>query len=275
MRYLRFTIRDLLALTFVAALGVMVFTSMRQRNLAQQELMSLESQLQGYQSMLYVLQIQTRFAESELAWLEAKAVALQSVSGHIANLQEKYATLEETDPGTVSVRSVPTMVDEDYQGGSWRMRVLVPEQGEVFLKCGVAPEQYGMGVPGNVAWQQKSALDYSGPYEIKLPPGLHDIDVARGVKGQNEIEGFKLSIDYEPVLITTFRKPGVSTLSRSALSADKPYRFPVGSVQDLVQWNFGTGQQGSTRSMLYIWLDGVSSRFDSFPMAEEDSEDLP
>lgn len=275
MRSLRFTIRELLALTFVAALGVMAFTSMRQPAIARQELMRLQADLKNYEANLNFFRIQPQFIEQEIDWLGAKAAAFRSAADHISTLQEKYEALEQGDSDTVSFRSVPSIVEEDFQRDSWRVRVLVPDAAEVFLKCGVAPEQNLWSDPEQVAWQQESALDNSGPYEIKLPSGFHDIEVAHSDPKEGEQQRFKIMIDNIAVLVTTFRQPDVSFRSYAGPSAQEPIQFPIGTVQTLGQWEFGLRESGSGSSMLCLWLDGASSGFDSFPVQEEHSEGSP
>lgn len=224
---MRFSVRDILALTFIAALVAMTLSSARQKRIAAEENLETMRELRQQEFILAQLRVDTRYTHAKVDWLQAKANFTRSAIEQFSALQEKYGTIKSRGADTASIRSIPMLVDEEYDGSNWRMRLLVPAGREVFLKFGVSSHYRNWAPSEKSEPLTDSALVLSGPFEMQLAEGVHDIDVASRVVPEGSLRKHRVSVDQQPVLITTTQAEWEASGSSWPSAREKQLDFPL------------------------------------------------
>lgn len=267
---MQFNVRDMFALMFIVALAALVVGTMRQHWIAGEELGEARSRLDSQRMNLQILQTRNGNPQAQVDWLKSKAIFKRSGIEHLPSIQEKYSRIEPRGEGFVSIRIIPMIVDAEYDGSNWRMRMLVPEGSEPYLKLGVIDEKFAgfrSILPADSLLLDDSFLDNSGPFEIRLTPGIHDIDLARRKEPKDSLLQYRFSLDGRPILVSTSEFEGVTSKATMFTAAYEQIDLPITGGSVLGKWSFG----GSTgpEQMLLLWFDETSSGFSPFPGEEE------
>ncbi len=185
-----FSLRSLLALIVVAALGFLTWRSVKVAQVEKNRLTTILNEIESAKTGL-------ANAEAQNAWLhldepvlqqaiQDEYAAIQSLreqsEAHLQWLRDKYASIEPRGPGVLSFRSLPA-INGGFRETTIAYRIHAPPKREVWLKCGMKTSAYG-SVSGTEPPASSQAIQRRlsdiGRYEQRLSPGEHIVSITRG-----------------------------------------------------------------------------------------------
>lgn len=260
---MRFTLRDLLAFMFIVALVALSWNAYRAQQVVHASRIQAEVDLAERTVALAELRRATGRASQQIDWYVARAEVAQRAIEHFAILQEKYGVLTAGGADQIVLRMLPSLPTEAFPDDHWCVRVVVPSAHRMFLKFGVA---HDVGLWESVeddSWLRESGFDLTGPYEVELTAGQHDIAVTSRKTGKEKWQQFHVTLDSQPLLLTTFQRANVSGASGEWASASDQREVAVEGPCPLRQTHVRQGDMPPTTFRL--WLEATASHFEVFP----------
>ncbi len=269
---MKFSIRTLLALVAVAAFAMVALRSYRKAITEQNRSVQLELAIESLEQQQVV---QVDYRETKLAQDDLNA-SLQDnrdlCEQAIKVLVERYGLIKPVDAETLSIRRSPA-IRADTSHAPILFKLFVPEDRPIWLKFGLHPQS--TSAPSDrVAGSEdvllgESAFNPSGPFELKLPPGEHE--VAFLMEGpENAFGRFQVRLNSEVLAQpTVIAGSDVRRSGHMSISADQQVDFaPNRTLPRLVTFQlrqYETKDSESTKEFnLSVWLSDRSSSFSPF-----------
>jgi hypothetical protein len=269
MKHLRFSIRDLLALVFLAALGLLAWQMSDAVNRDRVRLTLLNSEIKSLEARLRldnpVLHQAILHSQDEL---ESLAAMRERSLEHFEALRKKYSVIEPRDGAVFSIRGIPSLATD---GGPAPVvfRMSVPEQRPVWFKFGVRLARQSMASETPDDGRDllpDSPLGRSGPFEIRLPAGVQSISIVLGAAKDGAIP-LRIELGEDTLLRSLFVSPGISGTSFSYPSLLLQQDFSANQpLPWLMSSEFDYREAGGKKPFEFtVWLSDHSSDFQSFP----------
>ena len=268
---MQFTVRDVLVLTFIAALVALSVGAYNRYQSKLLEMARTEQALLTAQTELEFAQQQADQARYLIDLVNTQIDAWQRAVDHFPVLQNKYGGVEPRGGEIVSTRPIPVIVDSEFDGGTpLRLRIAIPEGHSMFLKYGVANRSVNLRSKyAPDYWARDSLFDQTGPFETKIESGVHDFEVAsRSI--ENNRKQFRVSVDGKPILVTTFQVDDTSGYSSASQGGDKQHDgYTVDDLVPIGRYKLTDRRVSPAEAHWFrLWLDPRPSGFDAFPPAE-------
>lgn len=272
---MRFSIRALLAFTFLVGLALLAWRTLTdvRRNQARAEMLRDE---------IKSLEVRVRLDDPKLhqsmGHISDEYESLHAMSkrglAHFDALREKYSTIEPRNGKQVfSLRGIPSLHAEPGPAPVV-FRMIVPEERPVWLKFGI--HMVDQSVHSSRTPDETDDLltdtpfDDSGPFEIRLPAGDQMLTIVTGSAGEGSLP-VEILLDDRVLVRTKFVSPDVSGSDYGHISA--PSQIDFGPRRDLpwlltTHMNLKPTPAGSRRRKTHafaIWLSDKPSDFASFP----------
>jgi hypothetical protein len=271
---MRFSIRELLCLAVLAALGMLAYRNHQEaeqeqakRALLQNEVQSLEARLRQENPALH--QAILRSMDESQSLQDARQRAID----HFDLIRQKYSTIEPQGADVLSLRGVP-MLPAGNGPAPIGFRMLVPEQRAIWLKYGVHPTkrntQSGRGSEQESDLLTKSPFLDSGPFELRLPAGDQILAVTMDAAEDGSLP-FTITLDDQILLRSAFVAPEVTGAGWSSLSGAIQIDFDLKrALPSLMTVNMSlrSDRSGDTAAKpcgFSMWLSDHSSDFAEFP----------
>lgn len=275
---MRFSIRTLLGVTFVVAVGLLAWRMAQDVEEAEArievikaEIKPLEARVRLDDPALHQVILNTRDQYDSLFAMRDRAVE------HFDVLRDKYSAVEPRGDDVLSLRTLPSLQTD---GGHKPvvLRLWVPETRTIWLKCGVHPVDRSVSSSRPPDEEsdlvRASPFEHSGPFEMKLPPGDHLLTIHTGATDNGSLP-MSLSFDSEVLLKTAFVAPDVTGSSSShisgAVQTDYSRRQPLPWLLT-ANMNLDNNNSSKTSFGFSVWLSDHSSEFAAFPRADVSSE---
>ena len=212
-RSMTFSLRSLLVLIVVAALGFFTWRSVKVAQVEKNRLTTILSEIESAKTGL-------ANAEAQNAWLhldepvlqqaiQDEYAAIQSLraqsEAHVQWLRDKYASIEPRGPGVLSIRSLPAM-NEDF-GETIAYRIYAPPEREVLLMCGMKTSAYGSdseAEPPASSQAIQRRLSDIGRYEQRLSPGEHIVSITWG-RNDGDQTRIRVTLDSSVLIDSSLR----------------------------------------------------------------------
>lgn len=267
-----FSIRALLALTFVIALGIVVWQTGEgvrsndiQANALRDEIRSLENRVRLDDPDLHQAILHTRDELEPLHEMRKRAVA------HFDVLRDKYSRIEPRGPKTLSIRRLPSLqVGTVAVPTSFRM--VVPEDRPMWLMFGVHLVQrnvHSTPDPSKLKLLKHSSFSESGPFEIQLEPGDQLLTVTKSPAKDGKLD-VEIGLKDGILVRSTYAASDVSGTTSSHISA--PNQIDFGPHRELpwlltaqMSHQSPNGQQRAMTHAFSIWLSAQSNGYERFP----------
>lgn len=182
---MKFSIRDMFLATFVVALGLLAWLSAAAINQQKRKLSEAENQLASEELEAMRLAGEQQYHQASIdRFLIVDGIGKQAELA-VQKLQERYGEITPANEQTVSIRTVPMLIDRKAGVKLNRTRVYVPEQREVYLILRTVRAKGFHGSNGQLNEPQPNEpppqidtrlVANGGPFQTRLTPGLHDID---------------------------------------------------------------------------------------------------
>ncbi len=183
---MHFSIRDMFLATFLVALGLLAWMTGVAINRQQVDLSEAKNQLAAEEADARQLVNQQQYHQASIDRFALVAAVGQQADSAFPALQERYAEIRPANEQTVSIRTVPMRTESETGIRLNRTRVYVPEQREVYL---ILRTIRAKGFPGSSHNPDdppppidKRFVTNGGPFQVRLIPGLHDIDWVTSAK---------------------------------------------------------------------------------------------
>lgn len=271
---MQFSIRALLALTFLAVLVMLLWRTRQEAIRDEQRLAKLQNEIKSLELEVRLDQPDLHqailHAGDEFASLRAmRELALQQFD----RLRQKYSTMEPPGAGQLSIRGVPTL-----RAGTGQPAVIfgiwVPEERPVWLKFGVhladGSIQSLRDSDRDDDLLRDSPFDASGPFEIRLPAGHQTLKLATGPV-QDDTLPVVVSLGDEVLGRFVFNSPDVQGTNeiyisaRSQLDFAPDRRLPRLLTSRMRLRDPTSGERPDTTYACSLWLSDHSSNFERFP----------
>jgi hypothetical protein len=275
-----FSLRDLLALVFLAALGLLAWRSgddARREKLRlaqlQDKIKALEAEVRWDQPALHQAILHTHEEFQPLGAMRERSLA------HFDVLREKYSVMEPREANVLSLRGVPSL-PPDSGSAPVLYRLLVPPERDVWLKFAVhvaeKSGQQSKTLDEARDLLSESSLGASGPFEVPLPPGEHWLRIVTGPAREGALPVL-ISLDETVLLRKSFISADVRGTSSSYTSALTQFDVhPRDDLPRLLTAKMGL-EQGSTEPAyaFSVWLSDRTSNFARFPSPTTATNRLP
>lgn len=232
-----FSLRSLLALISVVALG---FSTWRSVKIAQHEknrLTTILSEIESAKSELNKTEVQNAWLHLDKPMLQQaiqdEFAAIQSLreqsEAHLQWLRNKYASIVPRGPDVLSIRSLPTI--GNYVGRTIAYRIHVPQERVVWLKCGIEAKEFGWDSgqepPASSRVLQK-LLSEIGRYEQRLPPGEYVLSIASRKDVENH--RIRVTLDSSVMIDSELQYPSSGAMGSSHTFMEQQHDY-----QDFLQ----------------------------------------
>ena len=221
---MRLSIRGLFGLTFLVALGLLVWKTgleTRRDELRMQVLKEeIELSQQGLRLDSPALHQAILRAEDEF---DSMAALRERSESHFESLREKYSTMEARGANVLSLRGVPSL-KTGAGPAPIVFRLLVPTERPVWLKFGVhtiQPSQFSRSVFPEEDLVSQSPFEASGPFEVRLASGDHKLTITIGTATNGALpvtlkldDGILLQTDYVSATVSGTSSSHVSGISQ-------------------------------------------------------------
>ena len=241
---MRFSIRDMLIMTFVVALVVMAFLGRSKTNRLSLQVSDARENVKPLRRS--ISNIEYRLAESQprMDYIDQVEAAAESAIAGFETVRERYGKAE-PQPDKVVVRSVPAYHETL---GTWttHWRINVPSGKPVYLRTGVHTEANESNLD-DVDWLSNTPFLDSNAYQIRLVPGINDLRILTTNLGS------KLAIQLgDQQLLSTKFAGDHNGMGSSGPSGRDPLSYSLAKkTQDLRRIRFGND---SPEYMYWIWL---------------------
>jgi hypothetical protein len=271
---MRFSIRELLCVAVLAALGMLAYRNHQEAEQAQVKLTLLQNEIQALEASLR--QDNPALHQAILRSMdESKSLqdARQRAIDHFALIRQKYSGIEPRGADVLSLSGVPMLPPGNGPAPiSFRMRV--PEQRAIWLKYGVHPTkrntQSGRGPEQESDLLTQSPFEDSGPFEMSLPPGDQILVVTMGAAEDGSLP-LAITLDDQLLLRSTFVAPEVTGAGWSSISGRQQIDFDLNrALPSLMTVNMSlrsdkTADTATKQCGFSMWLSDHSSDFAEFP----------
>jgi hypothetical protein len=275
MEAMTFSIRNLLTMVVVAALGIVVWRSRQDAQRDQYQLAMLRTEIKRAEDRLHVDNPVLHQARRDE--YEAIRKLRKQCDANIELLREKYGSIEPRGPRILSIKNLPSMRG-DTGGTPVALRVYVPEEREVWLKYGVhdhgESSSFGrtlLSPDFESALMRQSPIGPVGPYEKLLTPGHHVLSMTIG---DAEAGSLPLRITFDSIALIDSRLKSASQIGGGVVSS-KPKMQQMDFRDGKLHWgslisksmSFPCGEEDNPRRRLlfHLWLSNESSGFSDFP----------
>ena len=219
---MRFSIRSLLALTLLVALAALAWKNLVELRRMEAQIEVVRASSQAAQDRIEVQFYSPGYQQRKLEQDDIAAMALKA-SRQFRQLEEKYGTLESVDENTFSFRTLPSL--QISEGQDVKLRLFIPAHRPVWLKCVVTANETARRAPGDDQLLRTSPFTKTGPFEWRLPLGMHDLTISY----RHAVDGkmpFKLQLDHDVLLETEYVDPDVRHASLSWPNAQQASHTP-------------------------------------------------
>jgi hypothetical protein len=274
MGAMTFSIRNLLALVVVAALGIVAWRSHQDAQREQDRLTKLLTEIKSAEQRLSLdnppLHQAMLITRDEY---EAIRKLRKHCDANIELLREKYGSIEPRGPDVLSIRNLPSIRGDTGQTPV-ALRVYTPKERKVWIKYGVHNNMNS--IPASPDFEsgllRQSPFDHVGPYEKRLSPGQHVLSMTIGDASAGSLP-FRITLDSRILIDSAFK------------SASHTGGGVIGSTpQAMQQMNFKDGKlhwgglisarmtlrddEGNNPPKSFkflVWLSDETSGLSSFP----------
>lgn len=275
---LRFSIREMLALTFLAVLAMLVWRSWRDAQFDQARLETLRNEVASLEATARVdhpavhqAMLNTRDEFEPLQAMRQRAVE------HFDLLLRKYSTIDPPPADTLALRIIPTLqVGRDPAPVIYRL--VVPTQRPVWLKIGVSVAQDKSGsssaeLDEDRVWLHESPLSLSGPFELQLKPGDQRLKIYIGSADESSMP-VQVMLNDQVLLDAVFAASDPA--HKSVVWASPKTQVNYGPHQPLEHF-FSVHLEGlhptsqaapPVKYELNLWLSDRPSGFSRFPSSD-------
>jgi hypothetical protein len=271
---MRFSIRALLALMFLAALGMLVWRTFEDAQRDEVRLVQLQTEINAIQVRLRQDQpaIHQAILHTQDEFQPFRAMRERSME-HFEFVRRKYSTMEPKGAGVLSIREIPSL-QTDTKVSTIIFRLLVPEDRTIWLKFGVHKVKRSVH-----SYRQPDTTDdllsdspfrVSGPFETRLQPGDHRLTIS-GLPFADGSLPVVITIDDKVLLRSSFVSPDVTGASSSRISAATQVDFgPERELPSLLtaHMQLRTPPSGNAPDQTYafsLWFSERASGFKDFP----------
>ena len=271
---MRFSIRELLCLAVLAALGMLAFRNFEEAIKEQVKLTevqriikSLEGRLRKDDPALHQAIMHSMDENDSLQDARQRAIE------HFDLIRQKYGTIEPRGADVVSLRGVP-MLQTGNGPAPISFRMLIPPQRTVWLKYGVHPTkrntQSGRGSEQESDLLTESPFEHDGPFEMRLPAGDQVLTIMMDAAEDGSLP-FTITLDHTVLLRSAYVAPEVSGAGWSsiagAMQIDFDLQRPLPCLMT-INISLRDPESGPRLSKSYgfsMWLSDHSSEFAEFP----------
>ena len=247
---MQFSIRVLLALTLLAALGLLIWRTNADVQRNRQRAAQLEENLADLDAMAALLRSERDYEQvHELA---------KRASEHFAGLRQKYSSLTPRAPDVLSIRRVPPAPRRESVTSDFSFVFVAPKERPVWIKYGIRRSRQFASVSRleRAEMLTSTFFDLSGPYEKKLAPGFHKIEFTRA-SDPNRGTLVTIKLDGKPLLLTT-HPPTSHTMFEAGAGKSQTDIRPTAPCPKLISMSTGG-------FVLSLWLHDKPSSFKGFP----------
>lgn len=278
MGAMTFSIRNLLALVVVAALGIVAWRSDQEAQREQDRLTKVLTKIESAEREIESAEIRLHLDNPPLhqAIRDEYAAIRKSrkqCDANIELLREKYGRIEPQGPNVVSIRTLPSIRGDTGQTPV-AYRVYVPEARKVWLKYGVR-DSNSYSVAANTEFEpellRQSPFDQGGPCEKLLPPGQHILSMTIGDAEAGSLP-FRITLD-SSVLISSRLKSASST-GGDYLKAPRQWDYKRsnlakgGLMSAKMTLRDDDENNPPTSFQFLVWLSDETSGFSAFPVIQ-------
>lgn len=268
-----FSIRNLLALVAVAALGMVAWRSHQDAQREQDRLSTLRRQtaIKSAEQNLFsdnpLLHQAMRNTRDEYEAI--RKLRIQCDAG-IELLREKYGRIEPSGPGIVSIRALPS-IRGDTGKPPVAFRIYVPEERKVWIKYGVRDSK-SRSVAANSEFEpailHQVPFDHDGPYEIRLTPGQHVLSMTIGDTDAGSLP-FRINLDASVLVDSRLNSAshtgGGSTYAPLQLDFKNSNLAKSGLMSAKMTLRGDAKNESPKSYQFLVWLSDESSGYSAFP----------
>lgn len=271
---MKFSIRTLLAFTFLVALALLTWRTFEdaRRDEARAQRLQAEIKLLEARGRLDQPGLDQAILHTRDEFESLKEMREHSLA-HFDLLRDKYSGIEPRGAGVLSIRGLPSMQVGD-RTAPIVFRMLIPDERPVWLKFGVHMVKPNVtasrGSDAEDDLITKSPFEASGPFEQRLPPGDQMLKIVSGAATDGALP-IEITLNDKVLLRTSFVADDVTGSGSGHISV--PSQFDVGPRQDLpwlltVDLTHRTQTSGGDSPDTHafsVWLSDRSSNFKGFP----------
>ncbi len=269
---MKFSIRAMLAFTFLIALALLAGRTLVDLGHDSAEIAALQNEVATLNVQL-AAELHQQTAQTQDATRSIRAMRDRAVK-HFDVIRDKYSAVELRGPEIVSIRQLPSLEDEN-EAAQTPFRLLIPEKRRVWLKCGVHAIRKSScsSRPPNQEddLTANSPLSESGPFEMLLPTGDAIIQVLTE-PDKNTRSEVVIRLNDEAIFRATFVPEDGHTSGKCSISAQAQIDFgPNRELPWLMTHSIGgdASLPKDTEQKIFavsLWLSDHSSDFQSFPI---------
>jgi hypothetical protein len=265
---MKFSIRDLMALVLLLALGLLAWRTSNEAKRANaqseqlgNEIESLEAVLRLDDPAIHQAILHTTDEFESLDQMRERSLA------HFESLREKHSAMMPRSADVLSLRSIPSLPD-DGASAPVIFRLLVPEARPAWLKFGVhmtRPTAHSSkALDDHPGFRSESLLGVSGPFEAPLPPGDHTITIAMGAAHEGAVP-VVIALHDKTLLQSSFASSDGVGFSNISARSQIDFR-PNQELPWLLTAEMNRDQTGTDESQVFsVWLSDRPSNFKGFP----------
>jgi len=212
---MKFSIRDILGLIVLVALGVQFWHARTTNSNLRAGLPKLEEENRLLEVKLFWFHESNADKQRELAELRSQVVA------GFENVVEKYGEIKPTEK--LSFRSVPSLSGL----GRTVYRIYVPNKQDIWLKWGIIKTKNEQVNPNTGEFLTNSSFKDSGPFQTKLPQGACELVIETSPVEDGQLP-FKILLDEKCLIDSSYVSSAVSGVSlwgQSGWERQEKYRY--------------------------------------------------
>jgi len=275
LRQMRFSIREMLALISLVALGMLAWRTSEDARRDRARLAELRNEIKSLEARVWLDRpaLHRAILRTHEEFESLHAMRERSIE-HFDLLRQKYSTMEPPPEADVlSIRGIPSL-QTDTGPAPVIFRLLVPQERPVWLKFGVHKVQRSVHSSrtsdDDSDLLTDSPFNASGPFEVRLPAGDHVLRIATGSAQEGSLP-LVITLNDEVLLRSAFLSADVTGAGSSYISA--PSQINFGPRRPL-PWLLTTimnrrdptsRKAHDTTHGFSVWLSDRSSSFTSFP----------
>ena len=258
---MRFSIGDMLIMSFVVALAVLALVgTSKAKRLTAQAANARENERALKRSVSFGEMRLRKFGPKMDYIRQIQAAAEPAIAGFEA-VRQRYCKVEPV-PNKVVIRSVPEY-SKDLETSINRWRISVPSGQPVYLRSGIQRdlEHTEESKLDTVDWLTETPFQDSNAYEIQLEPGIIDLWMLTSILGSR----LELRLGDQQLLSTVFDDDH-SSRAWSGPSAREPLSFSLAEkTKNMIRLNFGGD---SPRYEYWIWFSSkpIEDGYKPFPL---------
>ncbi len=285
---MQFSIKHLLAFMVLAALIVLLVQQLNRRA----ELQRLNAK---FAEMNAKDNPRSELAKTNLPYLQAALLedptlneSVELAEQALLDIRERLGTLIINDPQAVSVVQLVTIGENEIGLDDFDWRVYVPEEQDVYLKFGIRESARNSFVVETIRPDMKftedSAFVPSGPFQQKLLPGIHLIQVSWSRQTESNYHICQIKIDGKLLLNSLHKRHPVDGIHTHAASMIEQKNYPQAkrlpkliAVTPDLDFDRVEANEGLTPTpyKFIVWLSRDNTEFDTFESAQSMSQEQP